>query len=68
LLSLARRESYQCNARHKSDRNDLEFGFHIGRNYSLFTPHVRSPKMENEGNPRDEALDCEAVTGLTKTR
>jgi hypothetical protein len=41
LLSLARRESCQgrqCNARHKSDGNDLEVGSHVRRNYSLITP------------------------------
>src|SRR5262249_31016712 len=51
LLSLARRESYQCNARHQSDGNDLEFGFHIRRNLfsnsdyaTMLAPEMRKTK------------------------
>jgi len=50
LLSLARREPYQCNARHKSDGNDLEFGFHIRRNY--FPPRCSQPEIRKTTETR----------------
>jgi hypothetical protein len=52
-LSLARRESCQgpqCNARHKSDGNDLEFGFHIRRElFAYYTTMLAARTGENKG-------------------
>src|SRR5262249_29466731 len=58
LLSLARRESCygpQCNARHKSDGNDLEVGFHFRRNY--FPPRCSQPEMRK---PNEKITACSA--------